>query len=62
MRTPAIVQQDAVMCLAMDVLALATIAKREVFALCCAFFLRSRVLFFVFFETVSDLMLESHMK
>lgn len=50
------------MCLAMDVLALATIAKREVFALCCVFFLRSRVLFLFFYETVSDLMLESHIK
>ena len=62
MRTPAIVQQDAVMCLAMDVLALATIAKREVFALCCAFFCVAECFFFVFFETVSDLMLESYMK
>lgn len=49
------------MCLAMDVLALATIAKREVFALCCAFFAYQSA-FFVFYETVSDLMLESHMK
>lgn len=61
MRTPAIVQQDAVMCLAMDVLALATTAKREVFALCCAFFAYQSA-FFVFYETVSDLMLESHIK
>lgn len=50
------------MCLAMDVLALATIAKREVFALCCAFFCVAECFFFVFFETVSDLMLESYMK
>lgn len=50
------------MCLAMDVLALATIAKREVFALCCAFFCVAECFFFVFFETVSVLMLESHME